>query len=375
MVGIRSPTVGSVPPNRRLRLMATAAAAAVLLAAVPSIARAEGLTCVGQECSASHVAIATTGNAHSSSGVAVSGTGYSWGGMVGVTGVGDAGGGTTSVDPSRSLGEAADAAYTVTSTGEFIYHTAVAVTEDPYQAWVVATSPPNPVEVANRLAAVADIAPGVAQNMAEGLLNPPPDPLAGPSTSSSSMRTHTRPPPQMDLGWTSISQSTQYRCVPATSYRLFPGMPSQEQLAREMGVDKAKGATLRTAGAVINRHYTGPGDVLSTRAEDPKNLMDIVTTGVYNFRHGAMLAMHADLLHWPAHRKANHAVGAVGYDHNSGGYLVIIDPYWTSMSDYHWGTRNGQGRSWPTPSSVRWEVPLRGTFAAMKAIEKDNVVF
>lgn len=359
---------------RRRRLTATAVGA-VLVMAFNSAAFAENEVCVAQSCSAKYAAVTTTGEAQSSSGVAVSGTGYAWGGMVGVTGVGDAGGGTASVDPSRSLGEAADAAYTVTSTGEFIYHTAVAVTEDPYQAWVVATSPPNPVEVANRLAAVADIAPGVAQNMAEGLLNPPPDPLAGPSTSSSSMRTHTRPPAQMDLGWTSISQSTQYRCVPAISYRLFPGMPSQEQLAREMGTDKAKGTTVRTAAAVINRHYTGPGDVLSTRAQDPKNLMDMVTTGVFNFRHGAMLTMQASLLHWPAHRKAAHAVGAVGYNHNSGGYLVVIDPFWTSMSDYHWGTRNGQGSSWPTPSSVRWEVPLRSTYSAVKAFEKDNVVF
>jgi hypothetical protein len=360
---------------RRRRLTA-AAVAVVFVMASNSAAFAENEVCFAQSCSGKYAAVTTTGEAQSSQGVAVSGTGYSWGGIVGVTGVGDAGGGIASVDPSRSLGEAADAAYTVTSTGEFVYHTAVALTADPYQAWVEATSPPNPVEVANRLAAVADNAPGVAQNMAEGLLNPPPDPLAGStSTTSSSTMTHTRPPAQMDLGTTSISQSTQYRCVPATAYSIFSGMPGQEQLAREMGTDKAKGTPFKTAAAVINRYYSGPGDVIYTRSRDAKDLMDIVTTGVFNFQDGAMLSLEASSSHWPAHRKAFHAVGAVGYDHNSGGYLTLIDPYWVSMSEYQWGTRNGQGSPWPTPAETRWQVSLGRVFSAQQVYKGENVVF
>lgn len=68
-------------------------------------------------------------------------------------------------------------------------------------------------------------------------------------------------------------------------------------------------------------------------------------------------------------------MAAVGYNHNSGGYLTIIDGFWSSMSDYHWGTRSGQGQSRPTPSKVRWYEPLGKVFSAMKATKEHTVVY
>lgn len=115
---IRDPTAGRVP---RRRVTAKAVVAALFLAGVPSVALAEGLTCVGESCDGSLVAIATTGTANSSGGVAVSGTGYANGSVASIGGTGNASRDslvTTNVEASATaIGAADNAAYTYQATG------------------------------------------------------------------------------------------------------------------------------------------------------------------------------------------------------------------------------------------------------------------
>lgn len=82
MTGSNGSTIGGRLPRRRWRRMtAGAAATAALVTLTPSVALAEGATCVGQSCEGTYLAVTTTGEAKSSQGVAVSGTGSVTGGV------------------------------------------------------------------------------------------------------------------------------------------------------------------------------------------------------------------------------------------------------------------------------------------------------
>lgn len=75
---IRSPTPRVLSRSRRA--LACAIGTLVAATAVPTAALAEGLTCFGMDgCDGTYLSIAPAGNAHSSSGVAISGTGTAYG--------------------------------------------------------------------------------------------------------------------------------------------------------------------------------------------------------------------------------------------------------------------------------------------------------
>jgi hypothetical protein len=321
------------------------------------------------------LAVSGTGTASSGAGgVAVSPGGNASGGLATATVWGNASGGTVNADPSRTQGTIAEAAYTVTSTGEFVYHTSVNVANDPYQAWLVATNPPDPLGIGLKEIALAEVSPGVAQNMAEGLLTPPPgSPESAQSGSdSASALSSNRPPSQIDLGIGPLTYSEPYGCVPGAAYTVFAGMPGQQQLAHEMGTPKAKGTTFAAAAPVVRRHYSGGDYIYGVKLESTKDLLDRVTTDIWRFGHGLNVGMDPAVAHWPAHRHASHAVSIVGYNHNSSGYLTLVDGYYTSMSAYQWGTRNGQGSSVPVPMSRRWYLSAATVYSAIKAIKSDD---
>jgi hypothetical protein len=261
----------------------------VIVMASNSAAFAENEVCFAQSCDGKYAAVATTGQAQSSEGAAVSGTGYASGGTAGITGVGDAGG-PVSFDASRTAGTVFGTGWDTLRSTDLFHNTGINPEETVYQVWAIATSPPpdanSAVEKETRR---AENELAMAQYTAQ---NPPPlleqsTPDRGPNDWESA--------PISGMG-----QPNGWTCVPASARVLYAhrGMPHYGQLVREMGTDEAQGTTLATAAAIIRRYYAGPSQPKLDRVSDRVSLMSKAITAISNYDQGFMIGVATSHLKW-----------------------------------------------------------------------------
>lgn len=328
------------PRSKRRRRLTVAAAAGALFALVSSsIAFGEGLVGIGlTEANGTLVAIAPAGNASSSQGVALSGTGSSYG-PVAVSA-------NTSMDDATGL---------VGTTAGALVNTGIALVETPAQTYLAATSPPDPAGVAAKLQSLAEMTPAVLTNMATGLTQ-------APLTSASSAESG--PPQRHLLNFPAIRQTYSNTCVPTSALMILQhrgmGNPGESGLAGEMKISKS-GVTMKAAAPVLDRYYTGTDTIYVDRPQDPGELISMVTTDTWRWNHGLIVPGNPAAMnsYWPKDRPAQHALSVFGYDHRGGGRLVFMDP-WDAWAAGTWNSNTA-------PNSLgSHEVPLSGVWAHLQ---------
>lgn len=346
--------------SRRHRRFAVVAASGVALAMVPSTTFAEPMIGTGESAEGTYVAVATTGSAGSSQGVAVSGTGsaYSGPGGVGVSVFGRANGSGTNIS-----GEA------------YFAHTGLLQGPvDAEQALVPTTDPGNPADLPVKLQATAENAPWVALNMATGLLE-------APSSSSASQNStmSAAPPRERVVMMTMYAQERWYYCVPASLQMYLnahgtwntsqsgwaSALKTKAPSSQRPNDDPTAGTPLNNAVSFINRYKGHSDSVFWTEMYGAKELMDKLTTDVYNYGHSMILSVRpiSGLSAWQQARKGedSHAVVAHGYHHQSGGSIDIMDPY--DYTRFNWDYNSWGG---PNPGGSHRET-LAGVWSATEA--------
>lgn len=335
--------------TRRLRPIA-AVAGAVFALVSSSAVFGEAEVCVAGSCDGRLVSVGLTGDARSSSGVAISTVGTA--------------SGPTAFSANTTFDDSTGLANDGVQTGGVIINTGLSFIETPAQTYVIATSPaPDPVLVAEKLQTLAEVSPGVAENMALGIAD------GGVTATATSASSSNKPPARHLLNFPSIAQTYTNTCVPTSAMMILShrgmGHPGEQGLAQEMRTSK-QGTPMKAAVPVLDRYYTGRDTIVMSKPSDAKTLMDMVTADTWSLNHGMLLQMKMEVMgsYWPKEHPAWHVVAVHGYDHRSRGKIVMMDP-WDAHRMRSWGTQ--------TPNSLgSHEVPLANVWAGYTAIHEND---
>ena len=314
MPSIRAPTRTNDARSRRRRATAKVAAVAAFLSALPTVVLAEGLVCVAESCTGTYAAVGTTGDANSSSGVAVSGGGSS--------------SGVVEVEATRGIAEVDES---VTGTTVGIDNTGDAHGPlTPAQALDMAYSPAADV-IALKEAVASEAIPEIHYQLAAGRFG------LDPTLADRACPDGTCYPRQRTLSQWLTYQQTSYWCGPASTQIVLAQLglsASQSSLAGSLNTSK-NGTTYQAITRVLNeRTNTQKAYFIYTElGDDPASYMSRIVSDVEArfdpVPHGIVNNVRTDPLdYWgDKSRPAWHFNVSHGYSFADGGYVNVAEVY------------------------------------------------
>lgn len=318
-----------------------------------------GVSLLGGD-STAMVAVSDTGNAYGSSpplvpygvpSVAVSGTGYAYGGIA-----------VSATGRAEGMHGVSGEAYLM-FTGMLDAPVNAEQAELAAQGLVVR----DPAALADKLQVMADTATHVATNMALHATTP--------DSASTSMRSNSSVPPANALNTPYRSQDKWYYCVPASVSMWMDswgrGGVHQDEWARVLRTNHAKDNKDKTAGTpienavgVINSNKSHRDDVYFVKADEQAELMNLLTTDVHHYGHGSLVSIKTSAAKWWSNKgspDSKHAILLHGYDHRSAGSIWLMDPY--DYTRFNWNEKSFGG---PNPGGSK-KIRLSEVWAAHDA--------
>jgi hypothetical protein len=297
-------------------LIAGAVIAAAVVTTTPSVALAEGATCVGQSCEGTYLAVTTTGDANSSSGVAVSGTGTARGGIAEASAIGSY---ATVADPTTGeetgLNNTGDAA--VPATVEQV---------------ALATVSPPPEVIAAKEQIVARLGPEIEYQLAAlqyGLDPTLADRACPDGRCPSRYRTLSQPLTyQQNYNW----------CGPASTSLVLQQITGtawdQRTIARTFGIERSGGTYYKAIVTKLNQSQGAVKFIASTLKENkPSDYMTKLVAAVDYWdgyqNHSIINNINTAPLHYwgDSSKGTDHYNISHGYDLQGGGFVNIAEEY------------------------------------------------